>query len=97
MTTVRKDNVDPPKAILSADTKFNSATYQFTVHPDAAGCDQALDLESVATHETDHMWGIDDVSAPNHPNLTMRSGGLAAIRCNTGSTQPSVVAACGSG
>ena len=35
-------------------------------------CNNLYDLEGVATHERGHTFGLGDLNANDHPNLTMR-------------------------
>jgi hypothetical protein len=60
--------------ILQADVKFNVVDFDWTrdVGPT---CNQQVDLESVATHEFGHVYGLQHVDSDNHPTLTMRTGG----------------------
>lgn len=65
---------------VGADVKLNSA-WTWTRTPGAADCNGKIDIQSVATHEYGHFWGMDHVSATTHPQLTMRNGGTAAVTC----------------
>lgn len=64
------------------DVKFN-ATYPWTNTPNATSCSGDIDLQSVATHEAGHWFGVGHVSPYTHPNLTMRGGGVTAVLCRS--------------
>lgn len=65
-----------------ADVRLNSYA-GWTLNGDSSSCSNRRDLPSVMTHEAGHWFGLDHVDVENHPSLTMRNGGTAAITCNT--------------
>src|SRR5262249_20754965 len=42
-------------------------------------CNNLSDLEGVATHERGHTFGLADINATDHPNLTMGSGSSIGV------------------
>jgi hypothetical protein len=74
---------------LGADIAFvrllpgTSSVGDWTLTGGSASCSNEMDLPSVATHESGHLFGLDHVSKVDHPHLTMRGGGLSSILCKT--------------
>ena len=67
-----------PDKLLEADVRFNTHDFTFTDNP-SAGCHQAYDIRSVATHEAGHVFGLAHAGA-GHENLTMYANSFA---CST--------------
>ena len=58
-----------------SDIRFNEDPSEdkfFATDSKPNTCNNLLDLEGVATHERGHTFGLGDLDADNHPNLTMR-------------------------
>lgn len=53
-----------------ADYRFNRVEYLWTTSP-GSGCSGRWDVQSIATHESGHIYGLDHVSESSHANLTM--------------------------
>lgn len=64
-----------------ADIKLNS-NYTWTRFGGSDACENKIDIKSVATHEAGHWWGMGHVDPSVHAKLTMRNGGIVAVRCN---------------
>lgn len=58
-------------AIVAADIKFNKYYYRWSGSSVPAGCTSKYVLESTATHEFGHAFGLGHVSETYHGNLTM--------------------------
>jgi hypothetical protein len=56
--------------LLEGDFRLNKADYDWTVSP-GTGCSNDYDVESVATHEWGHIFGMAHVAEDGHANLTM--------------------------
>lgn len=78
---VSNQDTNPPYSTKSSDVKFNDVNYDWTVSP-GGSCNNRYDLESVATHEYGHSWGLGDLTTGSL-GLTMRTGALYRFRCNT--------------
>jgi len=62
-----------------SDIRFNddqTETKFFATDSKPGTCNHLFDLEGVATHERGHTFGLGDLDAGNHPNLTMRDVGV---------------------
>ncbi|HEY5926448.1 MAG TPA: matrixin family metalloprotease [Kofleriaceae bacterium] len=68
---------DSTGTLIEADIKFRSAENWITTTSIPAGCTGRLHLESVATHEFGHVFGLLHPSG-NHPALTMQAGGTCS-------------------
>jgi len=68
--------------VQSADVKYRQST-NYTIRPGDPDCNNAVDIESLATHEFGHVWGLDDLIQGHSPALTMTTGGGYRIRCNS--------------
>lgn len=60
--------------LVEADIKFKKDENWITTRTVPAGCEGRLHLESVATHEMGHVFGLLH-PAGDHPKLTMQAGG----------------------
>jgi len=72
----------PPAELTESDLRINSNQDEakfFGTDSKPGTCSNLYDLEGIATHERGHTFGIDDLDAANHPNLTMRG---VAPRCS---------------
>lgn len=67
-----------PGDLIEADVRFNTRYYRFTDRPDEH-CDNAYDIQAIATHEAGHIFGLGHVGA-GHENLTMYTNSFA---CST--------------
>jgi matrixin len=56
--------------ISEADVRLNKVDAKWTTSP-GTNCSNRYDVESVATHEVGHAYGMDHVSESTHANLTM--------------------------
>ncbi len=54
-----------------SDMRINKADYTWTLHSEDPDCRNRYGLESVATHEFGHVFGLGHVSEADHPALTM--------------------------
>jgi hypothetical protein len=63
------------------DVKFSNDV-AWTNAPNSASCTDQVDVQSVATHEAGHWWGVAHVRPRAHPKLTMRDGGIGSVQCN---------------
>lgn len=57
--------------MISVDIRFNTTNFRFTNVPNESICNGWQDLESVATHEFGHGFGLGHVSEASHGRLTM--------------------------
>lgn len=64
-----------PDWLKEADVRFNTTDFTFTNNP-AAGCTDAYDIRSVATHEAGHVFGLAHVG-PGHEGQTMFTNSFA--------------------
>ena len=54
-----------------SDMRINKVDYTWTLHSEDPDCRNRYGLESVATHEFGHVFGLGHVSEAEHPTLTM--------------------------
>lgn len=77
--TWTNDQYSAPDQIESSDVRFNVIDHDWTNHPDDPLCPalNQFDLESVATHEFGHSFGLGHVDYPLHSSQTMSEAILA--------------------
>jgi hypothetical protein len=68
--------------LTEVDVRFATDSFAWTLKPDAPGCTNRLDLESVATHEAGHAFGLDHVYG-NHENATMYGNPSMGPNCGS--------------
>jgi hypothetical protein len=56
--------------LLEADTRFNTDVFNFTTDGTSVACSEKYDVQSIATHESGHIFGLADLP-DGHDNLTM--------------------------
>jgi hypothetical protein len=61
----------PTPYITAVDIRLNTTDHNWTVTPGATACNEYYDVQSVATHEFGHAWGMAHVLEVNHPLMTM--------------------------
>jgi len=61
-----------------SDVRFNTTDYNFTRYPRNSNCDDRFDLQSVATHEFGHTFGLRDLPNFDDRYLTMYK---SSFRC----------------
>ena len=69
--------------LTDADIRFNKEEYNWTVHPSGANCNNDYDIEDVMTHERGHTYGLKDLKASDHGNLTMGTGSSTFYDCQS--------------
>ncbi len=57
--------------VASSDMRINKGSKKWTTKPGARSCRNSYDLQSVATHERGHTFGLGHVAEASHGNLTM--------------------------
>ncbi len=57
--------------LTEADFRLNKNDYDFTNNVNSGFCVDAFDVESIATHEWGHVFGMGHVGEENHGRLTM--------------------------
>jgi len=66
--------------VTESDLRFNSNQNEakfFATDSKPGNCSNLFDLEGIATHERGHTFGLGDINANDHPNLTMRGAAPA--------------------
>jgi hypothetical protein len=58
--------------VASSDIKLNTHQKRWTTNPGAGSCQNRFDIESTATHEFGHTFGLSHPSG-SHPSLTMNA------------------------
>jgi hypothetical protein len=61
--------------VKEADTRINTTDLNFTSDGASSSCSDKYDVQSVATHEIGHIFGLADVTGDTHANLTMYGTG----------------------
>jgi hypothetical protein len=67
-------------SLTEADVRYNTHDNDFTNTGGSSSCSQDYDIRAVGTHETGHVFGLDDLPGSSHYNLTMY---FASILCDT--------------
>src|SRR6266487_3373918 len=81
-TCTWKTSFPLPAEVTESDMRLNSNQNQakfFGTDDKPGTCSNQYDLEGVATHERGHTFGLADIDAADHPNLTM---GNSAPTCS---------------